>query len=382
MSTVNGHKYFLTIIDDCTRSTQVYLMKSKSEIRPILQSFYLMIKNQFAKSIKVFRTNNGLDFQMVDFFKLNGSIHQHSCIATPKQNSIVERKHQYILCVARALKLQSNILITYQGDCILTAVHLTNKLTYPLLNNKSPFELLYNKAPYYSYLRVFGYLCFSSTLSHNRGKFDPRATKCAFLGYYYAIKGYELLNLQTKSYFISRDVVFHESVFPFQSLPSFTPLSQDDLFSQICILDAPPLPIIDSIHHSTHIPDPLAPIDNQFLEDRFIDLLDDLSVFNPNDITDTTSLNFESIPDNSVFESTPVMAANSLPISTLAMPADPLPRRSTRLSKPPAYLQAYKCNAVSTKYPIANYVSNLKLSFTYSHFCNSIFALKESVYYH
>ena len=37
--TVDGHKYFFTIVDDCTRSTWVYLMKSKSDTRSILQSF-------------------------------------------------------------------------------------------------------------------------------------------------------------------------------------------------------------------------------------------------------------------------------------------------------------------------------------------------------
>ena len=37
--TIADHKYFLTIVDDCTRSTWVYLMKSKSKTRPHLQSF-------------------------------------------------------------------------------------------------------------------------------------------------------------------------------------------------------------------------------------------------------------------------------------------------------------------------------------------------------
>ena len=103
--TVDGHKYFLTIVDDCTRSTWVYLMKSKFDTKSLLQSFYFMIKTQFNKSIKVFKTENGLQFQLTNFFKTHGIIHQHSCVATPQQNSVVERKHQHILCVVRALRI-------------------------------------------------------------------------------------------------------------------------------------------------------------------------------------------------------------------------------------------------------------------------------------
>ena len=38
--TLDGFKYFLTMVDDATRATWVYLMKSKSEVRSLITSFY------------------------------------------------------------------------------------------------------------------------------------------------------------------------------------------------------------------------------------------------------------------------------------------------------------------------------------------------------
>jgi len=109
VNSMNGDKYFLTIVDDHSRFTWLYLMKSKAKTRIHLINFVSMIKTQFQKTIKIIRTYNGLEFNMTNFFKTEGIIHQTSCIETPKQNGLVERKHQHIMNVTRALLFQFNL---------------------------------------------------------------------------------------------------------------------------------------------------------------------------------------------------------------------------------------------------------------------------------
>ena len=75
--------------------------------------------------------------------------------------------------------------------------------------------MLYKTPKDFNQLKVFGYLCYASTLSTNRSKFDPRASKCVFIGFKKGTKGYILLNIQSREIFVSRDV-FYEHVFPYQ----------------------------------------------------------------------------------------------------------------------------------------------------------------------
>ena len=166
-----------------------------------------------------------LNFTWKIFSKNNGILHQLSCVDTPQQNAIAKRKHQHILNVARALHLQSQVPLSYWGDCILTAVYLINRTPSKLLHNKTPYEMLFNKPPPFEHLRCFGCLCFVSTLPHNRHKFASRARKCVFLGYPHGIKGYKVLDLDSNSIHISRDIVFYENVYPFAQASSSLPLT-------------------------------------------------------------------------------------------------------------------------------------------------------------
>ncbi|PWA81457.1 ribonuclease H-like domain-containing protein [Artemisia annua] len=218
-----GFKYFLIVVDDYTRSVWVFLMKSKSEVFYHIVSFFNLIKNQFEKTIKVFRSDNGIDFvnkKFENFLLNNGILHQTTCPYTPQQNGVAERKHRHLLNTARALMFQGGVPLNMWTESILTATYLINRLPTAVLSGKSPYEMVYNTGPNLLNLRCFGCLCFSTVLNES-DKFGSRSDKCVFVGYAFDKKGYKLFNLDQKKFIFSRDVKFYETVFPFKN-SSFT----------------------------------------------------------------------------------------------------------------------------------------------------------------
>ncbi|XP_022866776.1 uncharacterized protein LOC111386548 [Olea europaea var. sylvestris] len=109
----NGYRFSPTIVDDYSRCTWVFMMQSKSETHSHIKNFYQMVIAQFNTKIKTFRTDNGTEFFMPEFYNSHGILHQKSCVESPQQNGIVERKHQYILQVAKALLFQSNVPLIF-----------------------------------------------------------------------------------------------------------------------------------------------------------------------------------------------------------------------------------------------------------------------------
>ena len=181
-------------------------------------TFVAMVDRQFSNTIKIVQSDNGTEFNcLFDYFSAMGILFQSSCVGTPQQNGRVERKHEHILSVGRALRFQANLPIYFWGECVLAAAHLFNRTPTPPLQNKTPFEILFQKPPMFDAIRTFGCLCFAHNQKTQGDKFASQSRKCVFVGYPFGQKGWRVYDLDAKVFFVSRDVKFVEEVFPFRS---------------------------------------------------------------------------------------------------------------------------------------------------------------------
>ena len=64
---VNGCRYFLTFIDDCSRYCWIYFMKQKSEFFETFKVFKAMVENSFNKNTESIRYDKGGEYIKGDF---------------------------------------------------------------------------------------------------------------------------------------------------------------------------------------------------------------------------------------------------------------------------------------------------------------------------
>ena len=128
---MNGYRYFVLFIDDYSRFTWIYFLKHRYELSQIYIDFATMITTQFSCTIKIFRTDNAMEYQdsvLLQFLKQQGTIVQRSCPHTSQQNGRAERKHRHILDSVRAQLLSASCPEKFWGEAALTSIYTINRL--------------------------------------------------------------------------------------------------------------------------------------------------------------------------------------------------------------------------------------------------------------
>mgnify|MGYP002776859521 CR=1 FL=1 len=115
---------------------------------------------------------------LAQFFQHEGIIHESSCINTPQQNGLAERKNRHLLDMTRAILFHKHVPRAYWEQAVLTSTYLINQLPTHVLELKSPIESLHQFFPNVKMTnhlipRIFGCVCFVHIHTSNRGKLDP-----------------------------------------------------------------------------------------------------------------------------------------------------------------------------------------------------------------
>ena len=99
----------------------------KSESVSHIRHFLDFVETHFHTKVQFIRFDNAKELSEGSILQLyhdRGIIHQKSCVATPQQNGVLERKHKHLLETARALYFQSLVPLQFWGDRVLTACYL------------------------------------------------------------------------------------------------------------------------------------------------------------------------------------------------------------------------------------------------------------------
>jgi transposase InsO family protein len=138
-----GYRWYIIFVDDFSRMTWLYLLKTKEEVKEIFKIFINMVKTQFERNIKVIRSDNGTEYLNHDvriILQNNGIIHETSYVGTPQQNGVAERKNRHILEITRALLIETNVPNTFWDNAITFAIYLMNRIPTQINNFETPLQ--------------------------------------------------------------------------------------------------------------------------------------------------------------------------------------------------------------------------------------------------
>ncbi|CAI7750808.1 unnamed protein product, partial [Closterium sp. NIES-54] len=227
-----GHEcYFLLVVDDYSRYTTVFPLRSKSDVIEVLVDWIraarLQLRESFGSDFPVLRlhSDRGGEFssaRLGAFCRAQGIRQTFTLPASPQQNGIAERRIGMVMDVARTSMIHAAAPHFLWPFAAQYAAHQLNLQLRVSLPATSPTLRWTGKVGDASAFRVWGSRAFVRDLSAD--KLSPRAAPCVFLGFPPDAPGWQFYHPTSRRVLSSQDVTFDESVpyyrlFPYRTAP-------------------------------------------------------------------------------------------------------------------------------------------------------------------
>nr|GEV62406.1 hypothetical protein [Tanacetum cinerariifolium] len=286
VASINRKRCVLVIVDDYSRYTWVYFLKTKDET-------------------------------LKEYFDSVGITHENSAAKTPQQNGDVERRNRTLVEAARTMLIFSHALLFLWAEAIATACYTQNRSIIHRRFNKTPYELIQGRKSNISYLHVFGALYYLKNDREDISKLGAKGDIGFFIRYSANSVAYRVYNWRTRKIIETVNVTFDElSVMAFEqnsSRPGLQSMTSGQISSELEFTYAPS--IITPERPSERDLDILfEPLHNEFLGGRSTEAPRVIHVAPvlQNLQAPTTSMSFQDsapVPTNSL--NTPVSSHNA-----------------------------------------------------------------------
>ncbi|CAI7930988.1 unnamed protein product [Closterium sp. NIES-54] len=227
-----GHeRYFLLVVDDYSRYTTVFPLRSKGDVTEVLidwiRAARLQLRESLGSDFPVVRlhSDRGGEFssaRLGAFCRARGIRQTFTLPASPQQNGIAERRIGMVMDVARTSMIHAAAPHFLWPFAVQYAAHQLNLQPRVSVPETSPTLRWTGKVGDASAFRVWGSRAFVRDLSAD--KLSPRAVPCIFLGFPPDAPGWQFYHPTSRRVLSSQDVTFDESVpyyclFPYRTTP-------------------------------------------------------------------------------------------------------------------------------------------------------------------
>nr|GEV42168.1 hypothetical protein [Tanacetum cinerariifolium] len=213
VASINGKKYVLVIVDDYSRYTWTYFLRSKDETPKVLIDFLRLVQRVLQAQVRVVRTDKGTKFlnqTLHAYFAAEGILHQTSVARTPEQNGIVERWNRTLVEAARTMVSAAKVPLFFWAEAIATTCFTQNRSLVKPRHEKKPYHIINDQKPSVKFFHIFGSICYIVRDGENLDKMKEKGDECIFVGYSTQSRAYRVFNKRTRVIMESIHVNFYE----------------------------------------------------------------------------------------------------------------------------------------------------------------------------
>ncbi|CAI6001296.1 unnamed protein product [Closterium sp. NIES-65] len=226
-----GHEhYFLLVVDDYSRYTTVFPLRSKGDVTEVLidwiRAARLQLRRSFGSDFPVLRLHSDRDGEFSSvllraYCRARGIRQTFTLSDSPQQNGIAERRIGMVMDVARTSMMHAAAPHFLWPFAVQYAAHQLNLHPRVSRPETSPALLWTGKVGNASAFRIWGSRAFVRDLSAD--KLSPRAAPCVFLGFPPDAPGWQFYHPSSRRVLSSQDVTFDKSVPFYRLFPYRTP---------------------------------------------------------------------------------------------------------------------------------------------------------------